>query len=165
MTGHYDSARNIAVVVLSGVTVWIGLSRFVLSQFWTRVRLFTLSSRTLVELSLFAVNRRCITTRRYASAVYAMTLCPCLSVCHQSVLSKTAKRRIIQTTPHDNPVSSFLTPKILGKSNAWLLQLSLSQPAQVSGHPAPTDPELSRTYCCQSSQIQSHHFRPSVSTG
>ena len=35
---------------------------------------------------------------------------------------------------------------------AWLLQLSLSQPAQVSDHPAPTDPELSRTCCCESSQ-------------
>ena len=46
---------------------------------------------------------------------------------------------------------------------AWLLQLSLSQPAQVSDHPAPTDPELSCTCCCQSSQIQSHHSHPSVS--
>jgi len=40
---------------------------------------------------------------------------------------------------------------------------SLSQPAQVSDHPAPTDPELSCTCCCQSSQIQSHHSHPSVS--
>ena len=46
---------------------------------------------------------------------------------------------------------------------AWLLQLSLSQPAQLSHHPAPTDPELSCTSCCQSSQIQSHHSHPSVS--
>ena len=46
---------------------------------------------------------------------------------------------------------------------AWLLQLSLSQPAQVSDHLAPTDPELSCTCCCQSSQIQSHHSHPSVS--
>jgi len=45
----------------------------------------------------------------------------------------------------------------------WLLQLSLSQPAQVSDHPAPTDPELSCICCCQSSQIQSHHSHPSVS--
>ena len=41
---------------------------------------------------------------------------------------------------------------------------SLSQPAQVSDHPAPTDPELSCTCCCQSSQIQSHHSYPPVST-
>ena len=45
-----------------------------------------------------------------------------------------------------------------------LLQLSLSQPLQVSDHPAPTDPELSCTCCCQSSQIQSHHSHPPVST-
>jgi len=31
---------------------------------------------------------------------------------------------------------------------ARLLQLSLSQPAQVTDHPAPADPELSRTCCC-----------------
>ena len=37
---------------------------------------------------------------------------------------------------------------------AWLLQLSLSQPAQVSYHPAPTDPELS---CTWSNQI---HITP-----
>ena len=47
---------------------------------------------------------------------------------------------------------------------ARLLQLSLSQPAQVSDHPASTDPELSHTCCCQSSQIQSHHSHPPVST-
>jgi len=47
---------------------------------------------------------------------------------------------------------------------ARLLQLSLSQPAQVSDHPAPTDAELRCVCCCQSSQIQSHHSHPSVST-
>ena len=47
---------------------------------------------------------------------------------------------------------------------ARLLQLSLSQPVQVSDHPAPTDTELSCTCCCQSSQIQSHHSHPPVST-
>ena len=47
---------------------------------------------------------------------------------------------------------------------ARLLQLSLSQPAQVSDHPAPTDPELSCTCCWQSSQNQSHHSHPPVST-
>ena len=39
-----------------------------------------------------------------------------------------------------------------------------TQPAQVSDHSASTDPELSCTCCCQSSQIQSHHSHPSVST-
>ena len=50
-----------------------------------------------------------------------MALCPsvCLSVC-PSVTSrsstKTAKRRITYTTPHDTPrESSFLTPKICAK--------------------------------------------------
>jgi len=66
-----------------------------------------------------------ITERCYASAVLAMGLClsVCLSVCLSgcpSVTSwsstKTAKRRIIQTTPHDSPGnSSFLTPKISAK--------------------------------------------------
>ena len=46
---------------------------------------------------------------------------------------------------------------------AWLLQLSLSQPPQVSDHPAVTDRELSCMCCCQSSQIQSHHSHPTVS--
>ena len=46
---------------------------------------------------------------------------------------------------------------------ARLLQLSLSQPAEVSDHPSPTDPPLSCMCCCQSSQIQSHHSHPSVS--
>ena len=50
------------------------------------------------------------TARCYASAVPAMGLCPCLclSLC-LSVTSrcstKTAKRRITQTTPHDTPAT------------------------------------------------------------
>jgi len=52
------------------------------------------------------------TTRCYASAVLAMGLCPCLSVTSRCS-TKTARRRIIQTTPHDTPRdSSFLMPKI-----------------------------------------------------
>ena len=44
------------------------------------------------------------TARCYASAVPAMGLCP--SLCHKPVCStKTAKRRITQTTPHDTPGS------------------------------------------------------------
>jgi len=47
---------------------------------------------------------RCIhifTARCYASAVLAMGLCPCLSVTSRRS-TKTAKRRITQTTPHDS---------------------------------------------------------------
>jgi len=62
-----------------------------------------------------------IFTARYsASAVLAMGLC--LSVCLSVRLSdtsrsstKTAKRRITKTTPHDSPGTSFLTPKISAK--------------------------------------------------
>ena len=44
------------------------------------------------------------TARCYASAVLVMGLCPCLCVSHTSRCStKTAKRRITQTTPHDSP--------------------------------------------------------------
>ena len=62
------------------------------------------------ELSVF-------TARCYASEVLAMALC--LSIC-LSVTSrcstKTAKRMITQTTPHDSPGTlSFLTPKISAK--------------------------------------------------
>ena len=41
------------------------------------------------------------TAPRHASAVYAVVVC--LSVCHKSVFyTKTTKRRITQTTPHDS---------------------------------------------------------------
>jgi len=40
------------------------------------------------------------TARCYASAVLAMGRCPCLSLTSRSS-TKTAKRRITQTTPHD----------------------------------------------------------------
>jgi len=53
---------------------------------------------------MFIQNHPFFTAQRYASAVYAMALCLCLSVCHTSVFyTKTAKRRITQTTPHDSP--------------------------------------------------------------
>jgi len=69
-----------------------------------------LKSENMQKRAVFYV----ITARCYASAVLAMGLCPsmsvsvcvCLSVC-LSVTSrcstKTAKRRITQTTPHDIP--------------------------------------------------------------
>ena len=46
---------------------------------------------------------------------------------------------------------------------ASLLQLSLSQPAQIPDHPTPGSNKprtLSCTCCCQSSQTQSHHSYP-----
>ena len=49
-------------------------------------------------------NGSVFTARCYASAVLAMALCPCLCVSVTSRCStKTAKHRIIQTTPHDTP--------------------------------------------------------------
>jgi len=44
--------------------------------------------------------RRIFTARCYASAILAMDLCLCLSVTSRCS-TKTAKRRITQTTPHD----------------------------------------------------------------
>ena len=43
------------------------------------------------------------TARCYASAVLAMALSVCLSVRHSRCSTKTAKRTITQTTPHDSP--------------------------------------------------------------
>ena len=55
---------------------------------------------------LSSTARTLFTARCYASAVLAMGLCPSVSVC-LSITSrcstKTAKRRITQTTPHDTP--------------------------------------------------------------
>ena len=47
-----------------------------------------------------------------------VSVCVCLCVCLSVTLRyciKTAKRRITQTTPHDSPMTSFLTPKIMAK--------------------------------------------------
>ena len=68
-------------------------------------------------LSLASLKSRLITARCCASAVLAMGLCPSVSVSLTSRCStKTAKRRITQTTPHDTPKdSSFLMPKISAK--------------------------------------------------
>ena len=43
-----------------------------------------------------------ITARRYASAVYAMALCPCLCLITSRCSTKTAERRITQTKPRDS---------------------------------------------------------------
>jgi len=74
------------------------------------------SSSYILGLHMLAVF---ITARCYASAVLAMGLCLSVSVC-LSITSrsstKTAKRGITQTTPHDTPGdSSFLMPKISAK--------------------------------------------------
>ena len=56
--------------------------------------------RTLVSI---------ITARRYASAVYAVVVCPVvrpsvrLSVCHTQYCTKTVKPRIMLITPYDSP--------------------------------------------------------------
>jgi len=53
------------------------------------------------------------TARCYVSAVLAMGLCPSVT---SRCSTKTVKRRITQTTPHDTPGdSSFLMPKIYAK--------------------------------------------------
>jgi len=65
------------------------------------------------SLSLASVKSRLVFTARcYASAVLAMGLG--LSVTSQSS-TKTAKRRITQTTPHYSPGTRFLMPKISAK--------------------------------------------------
>jgi len=61
-----------------------------------------------LTVSCFSKIKNGFTARCYASEVLAMALCPtihpsvCLSVTSQSS-TKTAKRRITQTTPHDSP--------------------------------------------------------------
>jgi len=63
---------------------------------------------------------------------------------------------------HDTKTASTVATSIVHSKLDYCN--SLSQPAQVSDHPAATDPELSCMCCCQSSQIQSHHSHPLVST-
>ena len=46
----------------------------------------------------------------------------------------------------------------------WTGRVEAVKRHTLTNHPAPTDPELSCTCCCQSSQIQSHHSHPPVST-
>ena len=64
------------------------------------------STRKLLRYEVTKMLIAVFTARCYASAVLAMGQCPSVSVC-LSVTSrcstKTAKRRITQTTPHDTP--------------------------------------------------------------
>jgi len=57
------------------------------------------------------------TVRCYACMVLAMGLCLSVCLCLSSrSATKTAKRRITKTTPHDSPGTlSFLTPRISAK--------------------------------------------------
>jgi len=50
-------------------------------------------------------RRRVITARRYATALYAIMLCPSLSVRPSQVgkSTKVAKHRMTKTTPYDSP--------------------------------------------------------------
>jgi len=67
-------------------------------------------------------------------------------------------RHLRYIRPYLDTKTASTTATSVVHSKLWLLQLSLSQPAQVSDHPAPTDPELSCTCCCRSSQIQTDRF-------
>jgi len=61
------------------------------------------------------------TARCYASAVYAVILCPSVrpSVCHTPYSTKRAKPRITQTAPYDSPGTCFLIPKMSVKKCRW----------------------------------------------
>jgi len=65
----------------------------------------------------FGTSGTVFTARCYASAVLAMALCPSVRLSVTSRCStKTAKRRITKTTPHDSTGTlSFLLPKISAK--------------------------------------------------
>jgi len=82
------------------------------------------------------------------SAVYAVVVCLSVCVCVCVFVSvtlryciETAKRRITQITPHDSPMTSFLTQKIMAKFEqmqvGWVkighfpLLLELSTPNSV----------------------------------
>jgi len=81
---------------------------------WHQLGYMQVCTSLQTETTMPAPHHSVFTARCYAFAVLAMGLCPSVSVC-LSVTSrcstKTAKRRITQTTPH----SSFLKPKISAK--------------------------------------------------
>ena len=85
-----------------GVLAWLSIWSKVQTCIWP-------SGCHCHSLSLVSVKSRLVFTARcYASAVLAMALClsvrpsVCLSVTSRCS-TKTAKRRITQTTPHDSP--------------------------------------------------------------
>jgi len=79
-------------------------------------------------------------------------------------------RSHLSPNPTITIIASFSVPSIPRYQNSFhhrhfhcslqarLLQLSLSQPAQVSNQSAPTDPELSCTCCCKAPK--SSHITP-----
>jgi len=88
-----------------GVLAWLSV--------WSKVQTCIWSSWCHCHsLSLASVKSRLVFTARcYASALLAMGLCLCPCLCLSVSVSvtsrsstKTAKRRITQTTPHDSPV-------------------------------------------------------------
>ena len=95
---------------------------------------FRSSTKLLTKLCLshfqggpIKIDLRFITARCYASAVLAMALC--LSVTSRCS-TKTAKRRITQTTPHDSPGTlDFWRQKIFAKFDRghplWRLQMQV----------------------------------------
>jgi len=62
--------------------------------------------------------------RRYATAVYAMAMCPAVrpSVCHKSEFYQNVENSITQTAPHDTAMKYTLCPysnKGERQSNSW----------------------------------------------
>ena len=101
---------------------------------------------TLLETSAsYLMNTSLFPTRSHLSPNLAITISVSFAVSVHTSMPK---------QPPPSPLPSF-TPSST--------TATLSQPVQVSDHPALTDPELSCTRCCQSSKIQSHHSHPPVS--
>ena len=96
-------------LILSAGEVMGKMGKSLVSCFLTHGVVILLSMLFFISVRL-RFCQRVFTARCYASAVLAMGLCPsvclCLCLC-PSVTSrcstKTAKRRITQTTPHDTP--------------------------------------------------------------
>ena len=114
----------------------------------------------LIGLSkqLAKINNSSLTTTHSARNLGFMFDWPNL-ICLQILLLPYPSASLYPSIPRYQNSFHFLC-----SLQARLLQLFLSQPTQVSDHPAPAGPELSCTCCCQSSQIQSHHSHPLVST-
>ena len=102
---------------------------------------------TLLEtLASYLMNTSLFLTRSHLSPNLAVTIFASFAVSvHTSIPKQLPPSPLPLFTPTLTIATLFITT------------------CQVSDHPAPTDPELSRTCCCQSSQIQSHHSHPPVS--
>ena len=96
-------------------------------------------------------------------ASYSMNTLPFLTRSHMSPnLAITIFASFPTSIPKQLPPSPL---PLFTASLASLLQLSITTCSSLrwSDHLASTDPELSCTFCCQISQIQSHLSHPSVS--